>query len=150
MRKRAFRFFASPSLAMAISLSASLTQVCLIKRNQSSVSILGNTDGSEMKEGGDPFPWFQALSFSMLLPSCYTDNFSSFGAQAALPPAARQGLSHLGKLLTEGHGREAGGLLLLMSGQALPGTAPQLSLSFQVAVSHCNFLLQADPHTTEI
>lgn len=84
VRKRAFWFFASPSLAMAVSLSTSLTQVCLIKRNQSSVSILGNTDGSEVKEGGDPFPWFQALSFSMLLPSCYTDNFSSFGAQAQL------------------------------------------------------------------
>lgn len=35
--------------------------VCLIKRNQSSASILGNTDGSEEKEGGDPFPWFQAF-----------------------------------------------------------------------------------------
>lgn len=84
MRKRAFWLFASPSLAMANSLSTSLTQVCLINRNQSSMSILGNTDGSEVKEGGDPFPWFQALSFSMLLPSCYTDNFSSFEAQAQL------------------------------------------------------------------
>lgn len=82
--KRACQLFVSPSLAMAISLSTSLTQVCLIKRNQSSMSILGNTDGSEVKEGGDPFPWFQALSFSMLLPSCYTDNFSSLEVQAQL------------------------------------------------------------------
>lgn len=115
VRKRAFWFFASSSLAMAISLSTSLTQVCLIKRNQSSMSILGNTDGSEVKEGGDPFPWFQALSFSMLLPSCYTDNFFQFrGSGTVLPLAARQGLSHLSKLFTEGHGREVSGLLLLM------------------------------------
>lgn len=142
MRKRAFQFFTSTSLAMAISLSTSLTQVCLIKRNQSSMSILGNTDGSEVKEGGDPFPWFRALSFSMLLPSCYTDNFSSFEAQAQLCLLQQGRVFHtLGKLFTEGHGREASGPFLLMSRQAQPCIAHQLPLSYQVAVSHCNFLL---------
>lgn len=76
----------------------------------------------------------------MLLPFFSAANFSSFGAQAQLmPPAAWQGLSHLGKSFTEGHGREPSGLLTPR--QALPRVAPQLSLSFQVAVPHCGFLL---------
>lgn len=141
VRKRAFWFFASPSLAMAISLSTSLTQVCLIKRNQSSMSILGNTDGSEGKEGGDPFPWFQALSFSMLLPSCYKEKFSSFEAQAQLCLLQQGRVFYTLASCSLRHSRGASTLLLFMSGQALPCVAPQLPLGFQVAVSHCNFLL---------
>lgn len=56
--------------------------VYLIKRKQSSASILGNTDGTEGKARGDLFPWFQALSFSVLFPPTSTVNFSSFKVQA--------------------------------------------------------------------
>lgn len=126
---------------MAISLSTSLTQVCIIKRKQSSMSILGNTDGSEVKEGGDPFPWFQARSFSMLLPSCYTDNFSSFEAQAQLCLLRQGRVFHT---LASCSRRDMAGKPAVCScsrqGRLYRVLHPNFHWVFRL-LSHCNFLL---------
>lgn len=119
--------------------------ICLIERNQSSASILRNTDGSEGKEGGDPFPWFQARSFSMLLPSSSAANFSSLGAQAQVCLLWHGKVFHT---LAHPSPRDTAEkrVVLLALGRALPRVATQLSLSLQVDVPHCSFLFLCPSH----
>jgi len=145
-RPVASRFFASPSLAMTASLTAALTQVSVSSKETRVQHLFWEIQTGVKRRRGET----RFHGFKLFLSRCCFPPFQQLispvsglrPSPASSPrfPVAWQGLSHLGKSFTEGHGGEVTSRFLFMTEQALPQIAPHLLLSFQVVVPHCGFL----------
>lgn len=124
-----FHFSASHKWAVTNTHSWTDPNVPLIKRNQSSASILGNRDGSEGKKGETCFHGFRLFLSLHRFPPLQQLISPIRGLRPHSASCAQQGLSHLVRYFTEQRGWEASGLLLLVLGQILPCVAPQLSFA---------------------
>lgn len=141
-RSLASHFFASPSLAMTTSLTATLTQLSVSSKETRVQCLFWEIQmGVKGRRGETRFHGFKLFLSRCCFPPFQQLISSTLGLRPGLPHVAWQGLSHLSKSFIEGHGRQASSLLLLALGQALPRVATQLSLRFQVDVPHCSFLL---------